>query len=64
MGAHERIIVLIDKDKEDCNQLKLQMEQIATAAGLITKTKANGQVFQIVNRIAIEEMESWFLEHV
>ena len=56
-----RILVLVDRDDDDCNALKERLEQLAVAAGLITKTKAgHGERFQIVTRIAIEELESWF----
>lgn len=56
-----RILVLVDRDDDDCNELKARLEQMAAAAGLMTKTKAgHGQRFQVVNRIAIEELEAWF----
>lgn len=56
-----RILVLVDRDDDDCFQLKSQLEYMAAAAGLLTKTKADhGQRFQVVNRIAIEELEAWF----
>jgi hypothetical protein len=41
--------------------LKSELENIAAEAGLRTKTAAGrGQRFQVVNRIAVEELESWF----
>ncbi|MGB4673057.1 MAG: DUF4276 family protein [Azovibrio sp.] len=56
-----RILVLVDRDDDDCNKLKKRLEQMAAAAGLVTKTNAgHGQRFQVVNRIAIEELEAWF----
>lgn len=56
-----RILVLVDRDDDDCNALKVRLERIAAAAGLMTKTQAGpGQPFQVVNRIAIEELEAWF----
>ena len=55
------IIVLIDRDDEDCLQLKQKLEHIATSSGLLTKTVASqGQAFQVANRVAIEELEAWF----
>ena len=57
-----KIVVLIDEDGQDCHQLKDQLEQAAQRAGLITKTVAGpGKSFQILNRLAVEELESWFL---
>lgn len=56
-----RILVLVDRDDNDCAELKAKLENMAAAAGLLTKTAAgNGQCFQVVNRIAIEELEAWF----
>ena len=55
-----RIIVLLDRDKEDCEALKLRLENLAHTAGFVTKTQ-NAAGFQVVNRIAIEELEAWML---
>lgn len=56
-----RILVLVDRDDDDCAQLKSRLENMAMDAGLLTKTVAgHGQRFQVVNRIAIEELEAWF----
>lgn len=56
-----RILVLVDRDDDDCAKLKARLENMAAAVGLLTKTAAdNGQRFQVVNRIAIEELEAWF----
>ncbi len=57
-----RIVVLIDEDGEDCQQLKERLELAAKQAGLITKSQ--GQKFQILNRIVIEELEAWFFGDV
>lgn len=55
------IMVVVDRDDDDCRVLKRHLENMAAAAGLITKTNADGrQPFQVVNRIVIEELESWF----
>ena len=55
-----RIIVLVDRDDDNCVALKSKLEIIAIDAGLQTKTITSGQRFQIINRIAIEELEAWF----
>jgi hypothetical protein len=56
-----RVFVLVDLDEEDCQALKRHLETIAEQAGLITKTAArSGTRFQVVNRLAIEELEAWF----
>ena len=56
-----KIVVLIDEDRQDCVELKARLERIAADAGLITKTSAEGgQEFNVVNRLAVEELEAWF----
>ncbi|MGD0023803.1 MAG: DUF4276 family protein [Xanthobacteraceae bacterium] len=55
-----RIIVVLDRDNDDCGALKQRIEQHAIAAGLLTRTAAKGGPWQIVNRLAIEELEAWF----
>ncbi|MBF0273433.1 MAG: DUF4276 family protein [Magnetococcales bacterium] len=55
------ILVLVDRDHDDCIMLKQQLENMARQAGLMTKTAAGSMHrFQVANRIAIEELESWF----
>ncbi|MDK2974631.1 MAG: hypothetical protein PWP08_1002 [Methanofollis sp.] len=55
------IIVLVDRDRDDCMLLKQKLEQIAIGAGLATKNspRHDGR-FQVLNRIAIDELEAWF----
>lgn len=56
-----RILVLVDRDDDECIVLKTELENITAAAGLLSKTAVRqGQHFQVVNRIAIEELEAWF----
>lgn len=60
-----RIIVLVDEDRSDCMELKARLEEIAKKAGFLTKTAARrGRKFQVVNRLAIEELEAWFFGDV
>jgi len=56
-----RIVVLVDKDRQDCHELKRRPETAAREAGLSTKTGAGGARFQVLNRIVVEELEAWFL---
>jgi hypothetical protein len=61
-GEKIKIIVLVDRDNDDCHALKQQLEAMAHNAGLQTKaTAGKGGAFQVVNRIAIEELEAWFI---
>ena len=56
-----KIVVLLDADNDNCRELKSHMDMLAENAGLVTKTSAglNGR-FQVLNRIAVEELEAWF----
>ncbi len=60
-----KIVVLIDGDNEDCLHLKAKLETIAAQAGLSTKSSIpENKPFQILNRLAIEELEAWFFGDV
>lgn len=55
------IVVLVDRDRDDCILLKRKLEEIAREAGLSTKSSPRYDgTFQVLNRIAIEELEAWF----
>ena len=54
-----RIVVVVDRDDEDCIQLKRKLERFAAQAGLRTRRNARS-CWQLVNRIAIEELEAWY----
>jgi len=55
-----RIVVLLDRDDDDCEALKRRMESIASRAGLRSRSAARGGPYKLVNRLAIEELEAWF----
>ena len=56
-----RIVVLVDQDRENCLALKAKLEDAAQQAGLATKSSVRRQgQFEVVNRIAIEEIEAWY----
>ena len=60
-----RIIVLIDEDREDCHNLKADLEHAPYEAGFVTKSSAApNEDFQVVNRLAVEELEAWFFGDV
>lgn len=60
LPADWRIVVVVDRDDEDCLALKRQLESIARRAGLLTRARAGHARWQLVNRIAIEELEAWY----
>lgn len=61
-GEDLRVVVLVDRDNDDCAALKVQLEDAARRSSLATKSDPDidGQ-FYVVNRIVIEELESWFI---
>ncbi len=63
LGEDWRVIVLVDRDNADCLQLKQELESISKSVGLSTRTTSPSQ-FQVINRIAIEELEAWFFGDV
>lgn len=61
-GEDWRIVILVDRDSDDCLVLKRRLEKFAQDAGLITRT--TGKNFSVINRVVIEELEAWFFGDV
>ncbi len=69
-GYHRRIfqqgdadlrVVVLDGDGI-CTRRKADLEARAMAAGLVTKTTAGpAQPFHVLNRVAVQELEAWWL---
>jgi hypothetical protein len=59
VSAGVRIVVLVDRDDDDCTELKGRMEKAATTAGFTT-----GVAGTVLNRIVVTELESWLLGDV
>jgi hypothetical protein len=55
-----RVVVVVDRDGDDCMALKRQLDAIAVNAGLRTRTRVKSGKWQVVNRIAVEELEAWY----
>ena len=55
-----RIVVVIDRDDDDCVALKQRLETMALEAGLATRSEKKRGRFSVVNRLAIEELEAWY----
>ena len=60
LTAEQRLVVVVDRDNDDCLELKEQLEHAATNAGLLTRSLSRDSAWQVVNRIAIEELEAWY----
>lgn len=54
------IFVIVDQDDDDCQDLKLSLEQMAGDSDFITRSAAAGAHYSVVNRLAIEELEAWY----
>ena len=61
-GEDVRVLVLVDRDDDDCLVLKRQLDTFAERAGLPTRSRPDRQGgFRVVNRVVVQELESWFL---
>lgn len=61
LPADWRIFVLVDRDADNCHDLKQRLEDISAQVGLRTRARAaGGNSWQVVNRIVIEELEAWY----
>lgn len=62
-----RVLVLVDEDRDHrgCRALKTELEDIAHTAGLATKARPKPDgTFEVVTRLAVEELEAWLLGDV
>ncbi|WP_414937657.1 DUF4276 family protein [Amycolatopsis sp. cmx-11-51] len=55
-AVNSRVVVLVDRDDDDCLELKAQLSRMAKEAGLPAEA--------VLFRIVIEELEAWFLGDV
>lgn len=54
-----RIVVLIDRDDDDCHELKQRLNALADSAGF--RASRSGDLDRtVLNRIVIEELEAWY----
>ncbi len=60
-----RIVALVDRDRDDCAELKRRLEAMAAAAYMPTRTAKRPGVTAIMDtRVAIEELEAWYIGDV
>lgn len=60
-----RIVVVIDRDDDNCVKLKAELDEIAVKNGFATRKASRlGGHFEVLNRIAVEELEAWFFGDV
>lgn len=60
LQAGQCVVILVDRDSDDCHKLKARLEDSAKQAGLVTRSRGYTCGYQVINRIAVEELEAWF----
>lgn len=55
-----RIVLLVDRDQDDCLVLKRRLDDLAATANLLPRSMARSATWRLVSRIAIEELEAWY----
>ena len=61
LPADWRLIVMVDRDDDNCLELKARLETSAQEAELLSpRTKSPNRPWQVVNRVVIEELEAWY----
>ncbi|MEI2764693.1 MAG: DUF4276 family protein [Dermatophilaceae bacterium] len=64
VGETKRVIVILDRDGDDCVELKEKLDGFAAEAGMSTVSVTGSRPGQVINRLAIEELEAWYLGDV
>lgn len=60
LPAECRLVVVVDRDDDDCHELKRRLERASANAGLLTRSRSPSGSWQVVNRIVIRELEAWY----
>jgi len=55
-----RVVVVVDRDNDNCRELKQKLNATAYRSGLVIRSPADHRPWQVLNRIAIEELEAWY----
>lgn len=62
MPSDWRIVIVRDEDRKNCRNLKSELVQLVGKAGLVPKARGRAaREFQVLTRIAVEELEAWLL---
>lgn len=60
LPSDSAIVVLVDRDRDDCVELKAFLQDCSAQAGLGTASGSRAGQLRVLNRIAIEELEAWY----
>ncbi|OQC13978.1 MAG: hypothetical protein BWX73_02022 [Lentisphaerae bacterium ADurb.Bin082] len=55
-----RIIVVVDRDDDDCLELKHKLDSIVATSGMRNKSTPLVESWQVASRLVIEELEAWY----
>lgn len=55
-----RIVIIVDRDNDDCKALKTRLEKACANARLRSRRAKGSGAWQVATRIAIEELEAWY----
>lgn len=59
LSPSHRLIIVLDRDDEDCRSLKDRLEDMCADAGLRTR-RSSPENWQCATCLAIEELEAWY----
>jgi len=57
---NHRLVIVMDCDGDDCVELKNRLERVCQVAGLQSRRSGDRGIWQVVTRIAIQELEAWY----
>ncbi len=60
LPCNYRIVVMVDRDDDDCRALKMRLNAAVEASHLRPRSRAGHGSWQVVNCIVIEELEAWY----
>lgn len=60
LPINHRVIILVDKDNDDCRLLKKTINDAAIRAKLSTKSSSLDGSWVVLIRVVIEELEAWY----
>lgn len=60
LPAEYRLVILVDRDSDDCRDLKRRVEETVDGAGLLSRSIAGEGDWQAATRIVCEELEAWY----
>ncbi len=57
---HVRVVVVVDRDNDQCVALKQRLDRMVKDVGLVPRSPGSNSRWTVVNRLAIEELEAWY----